>query len=64
MRIKGEKERENSEQRSNFRVYFVAFQFSVPVFELVIDNKTVFTQGAGVFTSDYPISLIYATRTL
>ena len=45
----------------NFHVYFVAFQFSVPVFERVIDNKTVFTQGAGVFTSNYPISLIYAT---
>ena len=26
------------------RVYFVAFQFSVHVFELVIDNKTAFTR--------------------
>ena len=39
--------RNNSEQHSilftcNSRVYFVAFHFSVQVFELVIDNKTVF----------------------
>ena len=42
-----ELKRNNSEQHSilftcNSRVYFVAFHFSVQVFELVIDNKTVF----------------------
>ena len=36
--LKGDQERENSEQRSNFRVYFVAFQFSAHVLELEIDN--------------------------